>query len=47
MGKLIKGLAFDGQVRVLAVDSTDIVSKALEIHGLSPTATGQRKSHYP
>ena len=40
MGKLIKGLAFDGQVRVLAVDSTDIVSKALEIHGLSPTATG-------
>lgn len=40
MGRLIKGLAFDGQVRVLAVDSTDIVSKALEIHGLSPTATG-------
>ncbi len=40
MGRVIKGLAFDGQVRVLAVDSTDIVSKALEIHGLSPTATG-------
>jgi len=40
MGRLIKGLAFDGQVRVLAVDSTDIVSKALEIHGLSPAATG-------
>ena len=40
MGRLIKGLAFDGQVRVVAVDSTDIVAKALEIHGLSPTATG-------
>lgn len=40
MARLIKGLAFDGQVRVLAIDSTDIVAKALEIHGLSPTATG-------
>ena len=47
MGKLIKGLAFDGQVRVVAVDSTDIVAEALKIHKLSPTATGQRKSHYP
>jgi molecular chaperone Hsp33 len=40
MARLIKGLAFDGQVRVLAIDSTDIVAKALELHGLSPTATG-------
>ena len=40
MGKLIKGLAFDGQVRVVAVDSTDIVADALKIHKLSPTATG-------
>lgn len=40
MGRLIKGLAFDGQVRVVAVDSTDIVAKALKIHELSPTATG-------
>ena len=40
MGRLIKGLAFDGQVRVVAVDSTDIVAEALKIHKLSPTATG-------
>lgn len=40
MGRLIKGLAFDGQVRVVAIDSTDIVSEALKIHKLSPTATG-------
>lgn len=40
MARLIKGLAFDGQVRVLAIDSTDIVSEALKIHGLSPVATG-------
>ena len=31
MGRLIKGLAFDGQVRVLAIDSTDIVFFILNI----------------
>lgn len=40
MARLIKGLAFDGQVRVLAIDSKDIVTEALRIHKLSPTATG-------
>lgn len=39
MDKLIKGFAFDGQVRLIGITSTDLVSKALEIHGLSPVAT--------
>lgn len=39
MDKLVKGFAFDGQVRLIGVSSTEIVSKALEIHGLSPVAT--------
>lgn len=39
MDKLVKGFAFDGQVRLIGVSSTKIVSKALEIHGLSPVAT--------
>lgn len=39
MDKLVKGFAFDGQVRLIGVSSKEIVSKALEIHGLSPVAT--------
>ena len=40
MARLIKALAFDGQVRLLAIDSRDIVETALKLHNLSPTATG-------
>jgi molecular chaperone Hsp33 len=40
MDRLIKALAFDGQVRLIAIDSKNIVNTALNLHGLSPTATG-------
>jgi len=39
MNKLVKGFAFDGQVRLIGVVSTDIVQKALDIHKLSPVGT--------
>jgi len=39
MDKLIKGFAFDGQVRLIGITSTELVSEALTIHGLSPVAT--------
>jgi len=39
MDKLIMWFAFDGQVRLIGITSTELVSKALEIHGLSPVAT--------
>ncbi|MBP3284126.1 MAG: Hsp33 family molecular chaperone HslO [Clostridia bacterium] len=39
MDKLIKEFAFDGQVRLIGILSTEIVSRALEIHQLSPVAT--------
>lgn len=39
MNKLVKGFAFDGQVRLIGIVSTDIVQKALDIHKLSPVAT--------
>jgi len=39
MDKLVRGFAFDGQVRLIGVVSTDIVQKALDIHKLSPVAT--------
>lgn len=38
MDKLIKGFAFDGQVRLIGIDSTELVQHALNIHGLSPVA---------
>lgn len=38
MDRLIKGFACDGQVRLIGVSSTDLVQKALDIHGLSPVA---------
>lgn len=39
MNKLVRGFAFDGQVRLIGIVATDMVQKALDIHGLSPTAT--------
>jgi len=39
MDKLVRGFAFDGQVRLIGVISTDIVQAALDIHKLSPVAT--------
>ncbi len=39
MDRLIRGFAFDGQVRLVAISSANLVQKALDIHGLSPVAT--------
>lgn len=39
MGRLIRGLAAGGNLRVLAVETTDIAEVARERHQLSPTAT--------
>ncbi|AWR85528.1 Hsp33 family molecular chaperone HslO [Meiothermus taiwanensis] len=39
MGRLIRGLAAEGNLRVLAVETTDIAEEARERHRLSPTAT--------
>jgi molecular chaperone Hsp33 len=38
MDRLIKGFACDGQVRLIGVSTTELVQKALDIHGLSPVA---------
>jgi len=39
MGRLLRGLAADGQLRVLAAETTDVVEEARRRHDLSPTAT--------
>jgi molecular chaperone Hsp33 len=39
MGRLIRGLAAEGNLRVLALETTDIAEEARERHQLSPTAT--------
>lgn len=39
MGYIVRGTASNGEVRVFAAITTDIVEKAREIHDLSPTAT--------
>lgn len=39
MGRLIRGLAAGGNLRVIAVETTDIAEEARERHQLSPTAT--------
>ncbi len=39
MGRLIRGLAAEGYLRVLAVETTDIAEEARQRHQLSPTAT--------
>ncbi|MER3479832.1 MAG: Hsp33 family molecular chaperone HslO [Meiothermus sp.] len=39
MGRLIRGLAAEGNLRVLAADTTDVTEEARQRHGLSATAT--------
>lgn len=39
MATLIRGITADGSARIMAIDGRDIVSRASEIHGSSPTAT--------
>ncbi|WP_457637081.1 Hsp33 family molecular chaperone HslO [Oceanithermus sp.] len=39
MGRLMRGLAADGQLRVLAAETTDVVEEARRRHRLSATAT--------
>ena len=34
--KIIKGLAYDGRVSIIAIESTNICEEARKIHGLSP-----------
>lgn len=38
MDVLYKGVAFDGKVSVTVIEATEMVNKAIEIHGLSPLA---------
>ena len=37
--KIIKGLAYDGRVNIIAIESTNICEEARKIHGLSPVCT--------
>ncbi len=37
--KIIKGLAYDGRVNIIAIESTNICEEARKIHSLSPVAT--------
>ena len=37
--RIIKGLAYDGRVSIIAIDSTNICEEARKIHGLSPVCT--------
>ncbi|WP_243030351.1 Hsp33 family molecular chaperone HslO [Thermus altitudinis] len=39
MGRILRGLAGEGQLRVVAADTGDVVEEARRRHGLSPTAT--------
>ncbi|WP_216640855.1 Hsp33 family molecular chaperone HslO, partial [Thermus scotoductus] len=39
MGRILRGLAGGGQLRVVAADTGDVVEEARRRHGLSPTAT--------
>ena len=36
MGKIYKTLIYDGQISLSVLDTTDIVNKAIELHGLTP-----------
>ena len=38
MGKLLKALAFGGEISVAVLDTTDVVNEAIKIHKLSPVA---------
>ena len=37
--RIIKGLAYDGRISIIAIESTDICEKARKIHNLSPVCT--------
>ena len=39
MDRLVKGFAFDGQVRLIGIEATDLVQIALDTHKLSPVGT--------
>jgi len=39
MDRLVKGFAFDGQVRLIGIEATDLVQTALNTHKLSPVGT--------
>ncbi|WP_105317001.1 Hsp33 family molecular chaperone HslO [Thermus tenuipuniceus] len=39
MGRILRGLAGEGHLRVVAADTSDVVEEARRRHGLSPTAT--------
>jgi len=39
MGRILRGLAGGGDLRVVAAETTDVVEEARRRHGLSPTAT--------
>lgn len=36
MGKIYKTLIYDGQISLSVLDTTDVVNKAIELHGLMP-----------
>ena len=36
MGKIYKTLIYDGQISLSVLDTTDVVNKAIEFHGLTP-----------
>ena len=38
MDSIAKALVFDGQVKVVAFKTTDLVNEAIDLHGLSPLA---------
>ena len=39
MDRLVKGFVFDGQVRLIGIEATDLVQTALDTHKLSPVGT--------
>ena len=39
MDKLLKGLIYDGELSVSVIKNTDMINRAIEIHGLSPVCS--------